>query len=89
MNKSPQVRQTIGKIFIPHKSLTVCFGIALLAPYVGSMPDIPFGHWRLITEDSAGKFHIVDFIVGSLFVFLSSLPTYVQSALGTAVFIGR
>ena len=74
MKEHPQHRKTVGSIFVPHNSWAVCFVIALLAPYVASMPDIPFGNWHVLIDDGSGKFDLGFFATGSLFVlFINAL----------------
>jgi hypothetical protein len=48
MGESPRAEKSSGRVCIPHQSLAICVGIALLAPFLAAVPDIPFGHWRFI-----------------------------------------
>ena len=68
MSKVSQPNRAFASICIPQQSLAICLGAALLAPYLGSVPDIPFGHWHSIFDDVTRQFGFVGFIVGSLFV---------------------
>ena len=68
LNRSPDPAKAFGAFGVPRQSLLICLGIALLAPYLGSVPDIPFGHWRSIFSSLTQTSSLVGSMLGVLFL---------------------
>jgi hypothetical protein len=78
--RSPDPAYAFGGFGVPRQSLLICLGIALLAPCLGSLPDIPFGHWRSIFSGLTLTSDLLGSIVGGLFlvaiIILSISPVF-------------
>jgi hypothetical protein len=87
MNESDEHKVIRCKISVPHESESrvICFWVALLVPYVSSLPDIPFGNWHLLMGGGTEKFHFDSFAAGALLLFfVNALSLYPVFLAGVA-----
>jgi hypothetical protein len=58
----------MNTLCIPRHSLALCAALALLVPWIGSLPDIPFGHWHPLLALPHGLPDLPGFLFGLLFM---------------------
>jgi len=59
--------RSVNTLRVPERSRAICLAIALLAPFLAAIPDIPFGRWHSIYSDITRDMGLMGYIFGCLF----------------------